>query len=278
MARVSGIASHALHSIVIERHEAKYVLHPSMVPKIRAFIAPFCTPDPHAKGFPPEYDILTLQLDSPDLALHHAKEYEAVDRFKLRCRTYGVDDRFPVFTEIKRKTKGIINKSRALVPKSKWCEDLILNPYHVIDFNFKSEKEEVAFLEFVRVTREIGASPVVLIKYTRESYMSRMDTYARVTFDRKLMYQSTDSWTDWGRGGIWRPIDTGLIQNKEHPYSGVVLELKTTNDMPIWMEELIQNFDLVRSGHCKYSNAVYQEGIFCGVTSAPTYATDVMLF
>lgn len=282
--RITGMAApaatiknpHAAHSIMIERHEAKYVIPPWQVAQIREFVRPFCTPDPYGIGNPPEYVINTLQLDSPSLTLHHAKEAEAVNRFKLRVRTYGLDYVSPVFTEIKRKLKGVIVKSRAMIPREKWCEELVLNPYRKLDIDFKSEKEEIAFLDFVRLTREIGAVPVVIIRYTRESWISRLDSYARVTFDRNLLYHLTSSWTDWGRNGRWWPIDTNLTQNKQYPFSGVVLEIKTLSDVPTWIVELIQRFDLVRTGHCKYCNAVWQEGIFSGQTAAPAYAIELL--
>ena len=69
---------------VIERHEAKYIIPTQLVPQIREYIRPFCDADPNGVGTPPEYVITTLQLDSPSYALHHAKENEALNRFKLR--------------------------------------------------------------------------------------------------------------------------------------------------------------------------------------------------
>jgi hypothetical protein len=271
--------AHIAHSILVERHEAKYVIPPHYLPAMREFIRPFCVADPNGEGDPPEYVITTLQLDSPDLALHHAKDNEALNRFKLRVRTYGEDDdTSPVFIEIKRKIKGVIVKSRALIPRAKWCREIVMDPHRKLDIRFKSEKENVAFLEFVRLCREIGAEPKVLIRYTRESYLSRIDKYARVTFDRKLLYQPTDSWTSFGKAGRWHPIDSPLIQNKANRFSGVVLELKTLSDVPLWIVEMTEKFDLVRTGHCKYSNALWQESLFYGTTPAPAYATDLVMF
>jgi hypothetical protein len=266
----------ASQSIMVERHEAKYVIPRSIVPAIREFIRPFCTPDPNGEGDPPEYVVTTLQLDSPDLVLHHAKEYDALNRFKLRVRTYGTENTAPVYAEIKRKIKGVIVKSRACIPRDKWCADLILNPNHRIDIHFRSAAEDVAFLEFIRLTREIGARPTVALCYTRESHISTVDQYARVTFDRKLMYQATTSWTSFGKNGIWRPLDSSLAQNKQYRFSGVVLELKTLSDVPHWIIELVKEFDLVRTGHCKYSNAVWVESLFRGTPHVPTYAIELL--
>jgi len=253
-----------------ERHENKYLIHPDQVAPIRAYARMFCDRDRYGHGNPPEYTVTTIQLDNDFFDLHYAKEREVLSRFKLRVRTYGDPGSAPVFMEIKRKYRQTIVKSRVFIPFDAWSEDLVFNPRLTLDFS--SAKEEEAFLEFVRLCREIGARPKTIIRYVRECYLSRCDRYARVTFDRKLEYQPTTSWTDWGRSGRWIPMDTPVAQGQGFPYSAVVLELKCLSDAPVWMQGLIETFDLVRTGNCKYSTALWQEAPFTGeplVTLAP---------
>jgi len=269
---------HALaESIMVERHEAKYIIPREMVAEIRQYIIPFCNPDPNGHGTPPEYIITTLQLDTPQMSLHHAKEIEAVARFKLRVRTYGTDGKAPVFVEVKRKIKGVVAKSRASIPRSKWCKELVLDPMRKLDVTFRSSKEEYAFLEFVRLTRETGSEPKVFIRYTRESYISHVDDYARVTFDRRLLYQPAKDWESFGSNGRWRVMDTPMIQDKDFHFSGLVLEIKTMSNVPIWVLDLIQKFDLARMGNCKYSSAIWCESVFGGTPAAPGYATELFM-
>lgn len=262
-------------SIWVERHEAKFIIPVSMIPAIREFIRPFCDPDPNGSGDPSEYVITTMQLDTPNLSLHHAKEEEAVARFKLRARTYGLDSNSPVFVELKRKIKGVVVKSRARIPREKWCKELVLDPYRKLTVEFRSAKEEYSFLEFVRLVRLIGATPKVLIRYTRESYISHVDDYARVTFDRNLLCQPTDSWNNWGEGRRWRHMDSTIVQDKGYRFSGVVLELKAMSNVPEWLVELVEKFDLARTGNCKYSSAIWIESIFRGNGGAPEYSTQL---
>jgi len=265
----------AKFDIQLDRHEAKYIIPRSMVRDIVRFIEPFCIPDPNCSGSPPEYVITTLQLDSPDFALHYAKSKEAVKRFKLRVRTYGTPGSAPVFLEVKEKDRGVITKARTAIPFDRWSRELVYNPRH--DLTFKSDEEYNGFLKFIRLTREIAAEPVALIRYTRESYFSKFDRYARVTFDRKLEYQPTDSWDSWGRSGEWISMDSCLAQNKDLPFSGIVLELKTLSDAPHWMIDLVQHFGLERTGNCKYSTAVWLESLFRGFPAAPVYADELLL-
>lgn len=250
----------------LTRYEAKYIIRESLVPEIRNFIAPFCQADPNAKNDPPEYIITTLQLDNPEYSLHYAKEYEAVKRFKLRVRTYGEIGTTPVYAEVKSKLNHTIIKNRALIPFEQWNRDILFGLQ--LPLAVKKESHILDFLQFKRLVWEIDARPVVVIRYVRESYMGVIDSYARITFDRKLQYQMTDSWTDFGRSGIWRNMDSTEAQGFGLPYSGVVMEVKTLAHTPTWVQDLVQKFQLRKSGNCKYSTAIWREGAFCGYPSA----------
>jgi hypothetical protein len=252
-------------AIQLERYEAKYLIHPSQVEPIREFIRPFCVADANAPGVLPEYVVTTLQLDSPDLALYRAKEEEVINRFKLRVRTYGTDGTRPVFLEVKRKVKGVIVKSRVTLPPDQWSGDVCLRV--VPGLRLRSHTEEWNYLDFVRLVRDLDARPVVLIRYHRESYLGRNDRYARLTFDRKLCYRPTREW-DLLPEGRWWSMDSAMAQNR--PYSGLILELKTYSDAPLWMVDLTERFDLVRIGFCKYFAAVRLESLFRGCAYSDT--------
>jgi hypothetical protein len=241
------------------RYEAKYIIPPSMVPDIRAFIRPFCVDDPHGKGAFPEYVVTTLQLDSDALDLHLAKTNEALNRFKMRIRTYGTDNDLPLFLEIKRKLNGSIAKSRMMVSREDYSAAL---------FNgrscpaFRSRAEALVFTDFMRLRNELDLKPVTFVRYHRESYMGKDYQYARITFDRKLCYRRTKEWDFPSPGVRWRSMDSTTAMDR--PFSGVILELKTYRDVPVWMSELTERFNLVRTGFCKYSTAMNLEAAFYG--------------
>ena len=140
-------------------------------------------------GNPPTYTITTLQLDSPNLALHYAKLWDFINRFKLRVRTYGDPvGQFPIFLEVKCKYRNMVVKHRSKIPFDKWGKRLFDDEI-IRGITFKNSAEADNFYQFVRLTKEIGARPVVVIRYCRESYFGKMDSYSRITFDRKLEYQ-----------------------------------------------------------------------------------------
>ncbi len=265
----------AAQSDTVSRYESKYIIPQALVGPIRDFVRPFVKPDPNTHGDPPEYVITTLQLETTGYALHYAKEDEMDARFKLRVRTYGDIGSAPVFAEIKAKFEQTIVKARACVPFAEWSEALVFGTR--VPRIFRNEKQEIDFLKFRRVVWQTGAHPETLVRYTRESYIGTVDDYVRITFDRRLQYQRTDSWTDFGRSGVWRGMDSTTAQGFGLPYSGVVLEIKTYNTVPTWVVELVKRFNLDKVGNCKYSTAVWREGAFMGYPST-NQAQQQMLF
>lgn len=259
----------------LTRYEAKYIIPHELVPQIRKFLQPFCKADPHArKKFPPEYTITTLQLDTRDFALHHAKEWEALNRFKLRIRTYGDLGSAPIFTEVKSKLGNVIIKNRAAIHFDEWSDDTVFGLE--LPKSLKKDKAVSDFLQFKRLVWETQAVPKVLVRYIRESHVGDIDHYARVTMDRKLQYQVTDSWTDLGRSGLWRSMDSSEAQGFGLAYSGVVLELKTLAHTPIWIQDMVERFELKKSGNCKYSTAIWREGYFRGYPHTHGFTEEIL--
>lgn len=245
----------------IDRYELKYIVHPSIVPGIRDFIKPFVAEDHHAGPGIPEYTVTTLQLDSPFNSLHYAKERKARNRFKLRIRTYGTDGKVPYFLEIKRKVRSVILKSRVILHPADYCQETLKNPNP--NLPFASDAQYQNYLEFVRLVRTVTAAPKIFIRYIRESYKGICETYSRVTLDRSLCYRpARGSWEFPLNEKNWYCMDTEMALRT--PFSGHILELKCGSEMPIWMLELIERFDLVKVGFCKYSAAMRMESLFSG--------------
>ena len=245
----------------IDRYESKYVIRPDQVPMIRKFIRPFVRDDGHATGEVPEYLVTTLQLDSHNAGLHYAKERKAKSRFKLRIRTYGKDGDAPYFLEIKRKVNTMILKSRATLKPEDYSHDNLVRPTTLV--SFADEAETMNYLEFVRLVREIGARPFIYVRYVRESYKGASERYARVTIDRRLSYRpARESWEFPLQVKRWYSMDTQTALRREYP--GHILDLKAEAEFPEWMAELVERFDLVNTGFCKYSAAMRLESLFRG--------------
>jgi hypothetical protein len=175
----------------------------------------------------------------------------------------------------------MILKLRSQIPFDRWSGDLFQDKI-IKGVDFKTEKEAENFYQFLRLAKQIGARPVMLIRYRRESYFGRADSYSRVTFDTQLEYQQTYAWNSWGADGQWRALDNPMMQTRRHEmeldFSGVVLELKALQDVPEWVVNLVTELDLWRVGHCKYSNAVWAESLFRATPWTPEYEIDLLRY
>lgn len=252
--RIQALRSQKIKGGDLTRFELKYLLHPSQVPLVRAFIQPWCRPDSNAKGDPPSYINTTMLLDSPTRACYEARSVNALNRFKLRARAYTTDGTSPVILEIKRKLGQQVVKTRSQIPFNRFKPETFATIDESLSFEKESYRE--GYREFARLVQEIGASPTVLLRYRREPWTGVIDDYSRVTFDSNIMYQPCRDWDNWGRGGRWRPCDMG--QSVEG-WTGTVLELKCDSRIPTWIQELICRFDLQRRAVCKYASAIEAE-------------------
>lgn len=261
IANIKSRVEQAAGTLQLQRREAKYIVPEDIIPDLREFIRPFTLPDPNGVGEIPEYTVGTIQLDSPDLQLHYAKAEERINRFKLRIRTYGEEPLgAPVFLEIKRKFAYTVVKSRATIKWEDWSPNLLCG--RRFDLDFKSEKEKEAFFGFLRLTDQIQALPKVIIRYDRESYFGKSEKYARVTIDRRIRYRPCNDFNLFPEGGAWWPVDT--LGNLKRNFPGVILELKTFNEVPVWMVDCVKKFNLIQTGFCKYSAAMDLESAFTG--------------
>ena len=263
---INKIKANADFTTEMDRYEAKYIIPRQLVEPIKDFIRPYCEMDKHCARAGGKYILTTIQYDNPALSLHYAKEWELAHRFKLRVRTYGVPTgNGPVFMEIKRRYFDRIIKSRACIPYDLWKPGILKR--HVNELPLKSVTEREAFREFVRLHNEIGAEPKIFVRYTREAYSGIFDHYARITFDSKLCYQPVRDEFDWGANGRFISMDSGMIRRRHD--SPLILEVKCTEQVPTWMTELIQHFELIRVGNCKYSTAIWMEKMLVGRGDSP---------
>ena len=56
------------------------------------------------------------------------------------------------------------------------------------------------------------------------------------------------------------------------------MEIKALQDVPVWLINLATEFNLDRQGHCKYSNSVWAESLFCATPWTPEYEIDLLSY
>jgi SPX domain protein involved in polyphosphate accumulation len=239
---------------LLERYELKFMIPLEMIEPISEFAAVYCSPDKYSlqaeSGF---YRVNNLYLDSPGYLFLRKRMEGAENRFNMRVRSYGDHPTMPYFLEIKQKTGGVIRKYRTSVTDTEW--------YKVwTEPGFESREKKDGSSEaknralFERMIFTYDVSPKVLTQYVRKAYVSDVDDYARVTFDRNLRFMPETEYNLVPREEDMVPCDA---ETAFSPGCSVILELKCyTSQVPLWMIDLIRYFDLQRTSFSKYMTGV----------------------
>lgn len=229
---------------VPDRYELKYVISESQVEAVRLAIAPYCVMDPNCAKTPNrEYGIGSLYLDTPNRDLFRISAERRARRWKARVRLYDGSER--VFLEIKNKDHDMIKKQRARIPREGWVERIHRLP-----------GPDASFAErlFCQRREAWNLVPTLMVHYMREAWLSTVDSYARVTFDREIVAQPWSEWSFSVNDGNWVALD-GPHTMLTRP-QGVVLELKCLTAVPHWFTHVVQSVGLVRCRYSKYCRGI----------------------
>jgi SPX domain protein involved in polyphosphate accumulation len=244
MASDSQPAAQLTSTEIPDRYELKYLIPERQVDAVRRAIEPFCVLDPHSECAPNhEYAIQSLYLDTAKRDLYRISRERRGRRWKARIRRYEGSD--TVFLEVKNKDHDMVKKSRAKVPAAGWVARV-----HGPLRKDASNAERVFCHKLLRY----HLLPTLLVRYMREAWMSTVDSYARVTFDRRVVCQP---WSDWSLDADprnWLALDSrhsmlGVPQ-------GVVLELKCLNSVPRWLSNVIHSAALPKTRYSKYCKGI----------------------
>lgn len=251
MATETKTVAAAVSPTVLERYELKYLIPFEMVAPISKYVEQYCILDYFSEISPDQfYTINSLYFESPNFYFMRAKE-NATARYSLRARSYGDTPKPPYYLETKEKIAEFSKKRRGKVPVENWS-DIFLNPNNLGSFDYTQDKH---IMHFLHLTQLHNASPIILTQYRRKAYLSTIDDYARVTFDRSLRYREERNYDinpNFGMTSYDHPDTFG------DPGSNVILELKCERKIPMWIVDLIRVFELTRKGFSKFEGSMIE--------------------
>ena len=230
-----------------DRYELKYIVDERRARAIRAYVESYLPADRYMAS-PRGYHVRSLYLDSADLQLYRQTRAGNRDRFKLRVRYYNENlDRAKL--EIKRRSKDTIRKDVARVNAQavfrvmacKWPDESQLG-WQDRDQERPSAQDNYAMQQFCELRDGLTASSQVLVDYWREAYEAAHRDSPRITFDRDLRAARCRTEHD-----LAKPCTDFQPQ-----VGGVILEIKFTPPRPVWLHDLIQQFNLQRQSVPKY--------------------------
>ncbi len=181
-----------------ERAELKYWVTERLADRIAEFAQPYLQLDPFSRTGRKTRNI-SLYLDTRGLVCLEDHVSGALDRWKLRVRTYGEDPSGVAFFEVKRKIKSITLKTRATLPVSA-VADLLTGRRVPVPANVAERKHLDRFVFLQRLHR---VEPQVLIAAHRQAFVSRRGDDVRMTIDREIVYQPARGPTLVPRSRAW---------------------------------------------------------------------------
>ena len=230
----------------IHRYELKYTVTEGQAEEIRDYIQPLFSLDANVTGEQGAYTVNSVYMDTPGLRFYHDTRLRQLLRFKPRVRYYGTCGAEFATLEVKYRHHRTVWKVRDRIAMAEWPGVLEIPRSEVT-----SPKYETLPQSFVDLHHLYGTEPVLHLRYHREPFVSEVDAYGRITFDRGMRYRLMRG--SYGLSSHDEEMsyydDAVTAQWAESP---VVMEIKTESLVPFWALDIIKRFSLVQRGYSKY--------------------------
>lgn len=220
---------------VFKRYEFKYFLNETQLDALMPLINTHMRTDAYGKS-----SILNLYFDTPnDMLIRHSLE-KPVYKEKLRLRSYTVPDAdTPVFLEIKKKYKGVVYKRRAGTSYQQMLRYL----NEQIPFSDSQIMHEIDY--FMQYYPNL--TPHVFLSYEREAFHAPACSDLRITFDRNILWRQENL-----------SLAAGIYGTQLLPDNSILMEVKTSGGMPLWLTHFLTEEHLQRRGFSKYGTVYIQ--------------------
>ena len=228
-------------NMIFKRYELKFMISQDQKKKIIEAMLPYMRIDKYGHA-----TIRNIYFDTCDSRLIRRSIEKPEYKEKLRMRAYGLPGQSgDVFVEIKKKYKHVVYKRRITLPLD--IAEATICRGEDIPNDCQIAKEINYFLHFYS-----GLRPAVYLSYEREAFYSVDNSDFRVTFDENIRYRDTDI-----------SLKKGVWGNKVLDSDKVIMEVKTSGGIPLWMTSLLSEMKIYKTSFSKYGEA-YKDMI-CGL-------------
>lgn len=218
---------------IFKRYELKYLLSREQKEKIIDAMSPYMQADKYGRS-----TIRNIYYDTNNYLLIRRSIEKPCYKEKLRIRSYSkANDDSTVFVELKKKYKSVVYKRRIALPEHE-AMDWITGIRHCHE-DTQISREIDYFLEHYETLH-----PVVFLSYEREAYYSKEKSDFRVTFDDNILCRFDDL-----------SLTKGIYGEKILPEDKVLMEIKCSGGIPLWMTHLLCEEQIYKTSFSKYGTA-----------------------
>lgn len=223
-----------------ERFEYKYPLSSHVYRRLAAALRPHARHDAYSRRNPGNrYFVRSLYFDTSDFRAYAEKVTGERNRIKLRIRTYArkAEEADFVSVEIKTREGELVRKFSTHVPFDEYL--------HFEEHRSWTRNDQV-LIEFERMVRLSDLRPILIVDYWREAFVARDRADVRITIDHDV--SAAGNAELFPENPIFRSRDPQVA----------VLEIKTADACPAWLEVLVRAFDLQSVPNSKYARGIEQ--------------------
>lgn len=218
---------------IFKRYEIKYLITQEQKKDIIEAMEPYMQLDEYGRT-----TIRNVYLDTDNYRLIRNSLEKPMYKEKIRVRSYRqVGDEDIVFVELKKKYDSVVYKRRVEETEEKAKEWLC--DKKSMRLNSQIEREISYFIEYYG-----NLLPKVFLSYEREAFFSLDGSDFRVTFDDNILWRQDNISLKEKVGG------NSIIGNDE-----ILMELKTSKGIPLWMTDILSKNKLYKTSFSKYGRA-----------------------
>ena len=218
---------------IFRRYELKYMLTVQQKDIIQQAMEPYMALDKYGQS-----TIRNIYLDTDNFRLIRRSIEKPAYKEKLRIRSYAqADYSSTVFVELKKKYDGVVYKRRIGLPQQQALNWICQRTTCPADTQISREIDY--FIDFYG-----NVKPTVFLSYEREAYYDRSGEDFRITFDDQILFRQTDL-------SLMSPVyGTPIL-----PQGMVLMELKCSGGIPLWMVEVLSREKIYKTAFSKYGTA-----------------------
>ena len=221
------------YQTTFKRYEIKYLLTEQQKRSILQVMQPYMKLDQYGRT-----TIRNVYLDTDNFRLIRRSLEKPAYKEKLRVRSYQtVSPENPVFVELKKKYKSVVNKRRLILTESQAMACFRQG------FPLPVHSQIADEIEYFRSYYK-DLYPTVFLSYEREAFYAVDGSDLRVTFDENILYRRDDLSLGSSIYG------TPLIGEDQ-----TLMEIKTAGGLPLWMSHALSRLKLYRTSFSKYGSA-----------------------
>jgi len=218
---------------VFQRYELKYLLTQAQKETVLQAMHPYMSLDKYGRT-----TIRNLYYDTDSYLLIRRSIEKPAYKEKLRIRSYSrADGDSTAFVELKKKYKSVVYKRRISLPYAEAAAWLSRERHP--DKHTQIANEIDYFLDYYG-----SLHPTVFLSYVREAYYANDGSDFRVTFDDNILCRQDEL-----------SLDSDVYGTEILPESKVLMEIKCSGGIPLWMTQVLSKEQIYKTSFSKYGTA-----------------------